>query len=112
MLKGFKDKAVAVTLKTYFNNSDLQEYGKMLKLEIDSANKTAKMEVHLKGENEPLNVTIGNYSATSNGDDGIFLLKDVNTSKEWMKSVIKNIFKGEISHPVPASIVKLISTEM
>jgi hypothetical protein len=69
-------------------NSKLGRYGEMLKLEIDSKQKTISLEILPKGETTPIQVRIGNYEIIE-GDEGGLKLGDIQTSREWMTELIK-----------------------
>ena len=60
MFRGLKDKALSKSLEVAINLK-IKEYGEMLKLNLDSQNKTIEFEVMLKGEKEPLKVFVNNY---------------------------------------------------
>ena len=63
MFKKIKDVALSKGVKMAINNQ-IKEYGKMLKLNLDSNQKSIEMEVLLDGEHEPLKVHVKNYEMT------------------------------------------------
>jgi hypothetical protein len=71
-------------------NSKLGRYGEMLKLEIDSKRKTISLEILPKGEDKPIQVTIGRYEVIEGGQGGL-KLRDIQTSREWMTEIIKTL---------------------
>ena len=55
-----KDAALSKGTKIAIN-SQIKEYGKMLKLNLDSTQKSIEIEVMLDGEHKPLKVHMRNY---------------------------------------------------
>jgi hypothetical protein len=72
MFKKMKDAALSKGAKVAMN-SYIKEYGKMLKLNLDSKNKSIALEVLLEGEKEPLSVNVQRYELTE--ENGKNLLK-------------------------------------
>ena len=60
----------------------------MLKLEIDSKQKTISLEILPKGEDKPIQVHIRNYEIIE-GDLGGVKFGDIETSREWITESIK-----------------------
>jgi hypothetical protein len=67
-------------------NKFFERYGKVLTLKIDSNNKTMSAEVILKGESEPIMVSIGRYEVHSEGRQGL-ALSNIQTSRPWMTEI-------------------------
>jgi hypothetical protein len=82
-------------------NSKLGRYGEMLKLEIDSKQKTVELEILLVGEDKPVQVTILKYEIIEGG----LSWSDVKTSRQWITEVIKTF----APNPVPISNHKALS---
>jgi len=61
MLKKMKDAALSKGAKIAIN-SQIKEYGQMLKLNLDSTQKSIEIEVMLDGEQEPLNEIPSEYA--------------------------------------------------
>jgi len=94
MFKSLKDKALSKAIISGINLK-IKEYGKMLKLNLDSTNKTIELEIMLKGEKEPLKVFVNSYEISE--EDGKYFLyaKDIKTSREWINIIAENYLKGE-----------------
>ncbi|PAF51760.1 hypothetical protein BKH43_00555 [Helicobacter sp. 13S00401-1] len=72
---------------------------KMLKLNLDSTNKTIDLEVKLKGESESIKVYITGYKLVKLDDERALLyFETIQTSREWIDTLIKLYFKDK---PVP-----------
>jgi len=65
----------------------MERYGYMLKLDIDSGEKTIDLELLLRGESIPLRIHVGRYEILAGAESGI-KISQINTSKEWITEVI------------------------
>ncbi|MDB6068789.1 MAG: hypothetical protein JWR26_4997 [Pedosphaera sp.] len=81
-------------LREYFNNR-FKSLGTMTKLQIDSTNKKATLELDLKGETQPLQITINRYELTTVGGKMFIEIKEFETSREWINSLAKPLLKGK-----------------
>ncbi len=106
---GFMDNTVAVGLKQIINEK-IKSFGHVEKLLLNSGQKRLEIALQLRGETEPLRVTVTNYELVKYGDSAVVLIKELNTSKEWVNALwlerIKQ-FKFEIP-PQYASMVKFM----
>ena len=87
------DPVVGWGLREYFNRN-YKSLGTMTNLQIDSTNKRATLDLELKGETQPLRVTINCYELTSVGDKSFIEIKELNTSREWINSLAGGFLKG------------------
>lgn len=106
MLKKMKDAALSKVAKIAINNQ-IKEYGKMLKINLDSKQKSIEVEVMLDGEHEPLSVHVKQYELTE--ENGKYLLKvhGVSTSRAWIDTVASSYLEGK-SFEIPAEYVKML----
>lgn len=81
-------------LREYFNHN-YKSLGTMTTLQIDSTNKRASLDLELKGETQPLHVTINRYELTSAGDKTFIEIKEINTSREWINMLAGDFLKGK-----------------
>ena len=80
--------------REYFNHH-YQSFGVMTTLHIDSTNKRASLDLELKGEAQPLQVTIGCYELSSMGGKTFIEIKEFNTSREWINFLARDFLKGK-----------------
>ena len=80
------DPVVGWGLREYFNYN-YKSLGTMTTLQIDSTNKRASLDLELKGETQPLHITINHYELTSAGDKTFIEIKEITTSREWINSL-------------------------
>ena len=79
----------------------------MLKLNLDSKEKSIELEVMLDGEKEPLTVKVDNY--TLDEEQGRFFLKiyGVQTSRAWINTIASSYLEGK-SFEIPAEYAKML----
>ena len=106
MFRGLKDKALSKSLEVAINFK-IKEYGEMLKLNLDSQNKTIEFTIILKGEKEALEVFVNNYEISEEEGKYYLYAKDIKTSREWINIVAENYLKGE-KVELPEKIAKTL----
>ena len=106
MLRKIKDATLSKGVKIAINNQ-IKEYGRMLKLNLDSKEKTIEIEVLLDGECEPLKVRIGDYKMIE--EDGRYTMQvhDVSTSRAWINTIASSHLEGK-SFEIPAEYAKML----
>ena len=82
-----KDRVVERAALTYLNQSLLAPYGKATSLRLDSAARTLRVEVELKGENQSVEVDIVGYEITREGEQYYATIREVRTSREWLTTL-------------------------
>ena len=106
MLKKMKDVALSHGAKMAIN-TQIEAYGKVQKLNLDSKNKSINMEVMLEGEIEALSVHVDNYELIET--DGLSQLKvrGVTTSRTWINTVASAHLEGK-SFDIPDEYAKML----
>src|SRR5258708_6113869 len=95
------DSAVAWGVREYFNRK-FQFLGTMTTLQIDAAKKTALIELDLKGESQPVRITINRYELKADGDQTCLDIKEIQISREWLNSLAAEFLKqGKLNFTVP-----------
>jgi len=105
-LKAGKDVALAQGAKMAINNQ-IKEYGEMLKLNLDSENKSIEMEVMLDGEKESLKVHVKKYTLLQEGDKHFLKIEGVKTSRAWINTVASSYLEGK-TFEIPAEYAKML----
>src|SRR6185503_16054340 len=89
VLRKAKDHLVASAAPAVLNETIMADYGKITRLELDSAAKKLHVEVLLRGESQPIQVEIGSYKIEPS-DKGVFLtIQQVTTSREWITTLVR-----------------------
>jgi hypothetical protein len=87
------DSTVAWGVREFFNHH-CKHLGHMTHLQIDATNKKASFDLDLKGETQPLHVTIERYELSTIGDKTFIEIKEFHTSREWINSLAGGFIKG------------------
>ena len=101
-----KDSAISFA-KEKIINIKFKRYGEMLDFNINSENKLINAKVTLKGESEPLTITIFNYKILENNNSSFIGFDKISTSKEWMNLLAEDFLK-EKKFPLPSKFSGLI----
>lgn len=111
-MKTFFANNACLPVRMYLNQFIIKEYGKMLKLEIDPVKQTMSLEVLLKGEVEPLHVSVGRYACVAANGDSRLTLHDVTTSREWINALIQGLHPNGLSVPLNGTVATLANKVM
>ena len=106
MFGRMKDAALSKSVKTALN-SYMKEYGKMLKLELDSKSKKVMLEVMLEGEKEPLSVEIERYELTEESGKHYLKAYGIHTSRAWINTLAATYLEGK-AFEVPKQYVQML----
>lgn len=89
----------------------LAPYGDMLNFQIDSAAKTVTLEILLKGEKEPVRLTLSGYEIrTDAAGKTAATISGATASREWIETLLREFAVGhEIDVPPKiASVLRLL----
>ncbi len=106
MLKKMKDAALSKGAKAAINHY-IKEYGKMLKLTLDSEHKSIEVEVLLDGEKEPLLVRVERYELTEENGRHFLKIHGIQTSRAWINTVAASYLEGK-AFEIPAEYAKML----
>jgi hypothetical protein len=82
-----KDRLMESMALPMLNNSLLKPYGQATHLRLNSGEKSASVTLDLKGEAEPIEITIGNYEIIPEGEKVFLIIRAVTTSREWLTTL-------------------------
>ena len=88
------DAAVQWGAREFFNHR-YNLLGTMTTLQIDSTNKKASFDLELKGETQPVRITINQYKLTSEGGKTLIEVTDIDTSREWLTVLARQFMNGK-----------------
>jgi hypothetical protein len=81
-------------VRAEINSGLLKKYGKMTKLEIDKENKRINADLDLKGEKEPIRLTLSNYRLIqAEGKSPLFELGSIEVSRAWLNALLETFVK-------------------
>jgi len=110
MLQKMKDKALSQGAKIAINKQ-IEAYGKILSLNLDSKQKSITMEVMLEGEMEALGIHIDEYELKETNGQHQLIIKGVKTSRVWINTVASAYLVGK-AFDVPDEYGKMFYTIM
>ncbi|MBV9127982.1 MAG: hypothetical protein JO117_07845 [Verrucomicrobia bacterium] len=95
---------VASTAGRQLLRARLAPYGDMLNFQVDPAAKTIALEILLKGETEPLRLTLSGYELRTTdaaaGGKTHFTVAGATASREWVHTLLRELLVGrEIELP-------------
>jgi hypothetical protein len=105
-----KDSSTSFILERVLQSA-FAKYGRMLNFYIDSRQRTAQVEVLLKGEKEALTIIVQDYELVTDEAGSHMLVKKATASREWVQVLINEFLIGK-KFPIPAkyaSMVKLVA---
>jgi len=101
-----KDKAVSMAIEKTVNYK-IQEFGKMLKFNLDSKNKKMSLEIMLDGEKEELHVEVNNYMIHEEDEKSYLVAENITTSRAWINTVAAQYLSGQ-KFEIPTEYVKIL----
>jgi hypothetical protein len=87
-------------------NKKMGRFAQMLKLDVNSDKKSISLELLLKGENSPIQITVGRYEILTGEQSGI-KVSQISTSREWMTGLIQTFASERTIHFKHAKLLKL-----
>ena len=106
MIRGAKDGALALTLKSFLNDR-FRDYGEVLDCEIDT--KACRLTLHalLRGERGPITAAIERYELKSTAEGAVVVLLKFSSSREWVTRLLTRLFTGK-SYKLPTAVSALL----
>lgn len=101
-----KDIALAKGLQVAINTY-IKEYGKILRLDLNSQDKSIETEMMLDGEKEPLTVIVSRYEIVQKEDRHLLIVHGVEASRSWINSVASSHLEGK-SFLIPSKYVTML----
>ncbi len=106
MFRKMKDATLSKAANIAINHK-VKEYGKMLKLNLDSESKTIELELMLDGEKEPLHVKVNHYKLNEEQGRHYLVAEDIVTSRAWINTVASQYLHGQ-KFEIPEEYAKLL----
>jgi hypothetical protein len=103
-----KDRVLSTRLKN-IANEQLEPYGEIVELRVNTLERWAACRIRLEGETEILELELSRYQLNRSGDfrsleiDG----ENIHTSRQWLTSLLRDKL-GRKSIPLPAQFGWLI----
>jgi len=88
-----KETALQVALKALINQ-EIEEFGVVTELDIDTNKKTMRVELDLKGETSPILINVASYALSEKNGATHLALENVIASREWIAAVLNKYVVG------------------
>jgi len=96
-----KETALGLALKGFINR-EIDPFGKVSQLAIDTSRKTLHAELDLKGEPSPISIEVGAYELSETNGVVHIAFQNVTTSREWITAVLNKYVVGR-TFPLPSA---------
>jgi hypothetical protein len=107
-LNSAKDRLLSQGAKARLNHL-LRKYGTMLDFRLNTTERTLSVSMHLRGEENPINITVHEYALVTK-EGRTFVEIDgskIETSREWLTTLIQDQV-GRRSLPIPDKLARFI----
>lgn len=101
-----KDRALSRAIEA-LGRRHLARYGELSRVRLDSGGRTVVLEVLLRGETEPVCVSINRYEVLSEEQRDFVVVRDISVSREWMKALAEDVLKGR-RFEIPHALAKVL----
>jgi hypothetical protein len=92
-LTACKDGAVEAAGKAFLNQQ-IEKFGAVTRLRLDSKQKTISAELSLKGETTPVTINVDSYEVTQTADGAYIAVRRVHASREWIGALLSELVVG------------------
>ncbi|MCX7069540.1 MAG: hypothetical protein NTW01_00900 [Gammaproteobacteria bacterium] len=106
LARGVKDGALALSLKAFVNDK-LSAYGEIVDVTIDTAVNRLTARAMLKGERDPVTVTVERYEIESEGEERFIKLKTFTSSRSWLTQLLNKLLADK-RYKIPTAVSKLL----
>jgi hypothetical protein len=106
-IKGGKDSAISSAMKI-LAQKHVSGFANINTIEIDSSNRSLMAEVLLKGESEPIVLTVVGYEIITKGEKRLFVPHEVSASRQWIDALAKEYLQGR-AFEIPAPFAKALT---
>jgi hypothetical protein len=110
MAHAFKDAGASFIVERAIAHR-LQPYGRMLNFSIDSKSKRIRLEILLKGETEPVTITVEEYQLINEAGADFVTIKKASASREWINALLQD-FAIDKPIPLPAKYANIVKTAL
>ncbi len=106
MFGRMKDMALSKGAKIAINKQ-IEAFGEVRSLTLDTKNKSIELDVMLEGELETLHVNVGKYEITGEQGSKKLSVSQISTSRKWINTLAAKYLEGK-SFDLPDEYAKTI----
>jgi len=93
-LSDAKDRMIEAMAAPILNRSLFAPYGQAREIRLNSTDKIVDIVFDLKGETDPVRVTLDGYEFTNIGDETFVTIHSMKTSREWLTAAVERNVVG------------------
>ena len=97
-----KEKALQAAAKAFINRQ-IEKFGVLTRLEIDSRKRSLRGELELRGEPSPITIQVGSYALSEADGASYITFQDIQSSREWITALLSQYLAGQ-KLPVPKAV--------
>ncbi len=101
-----KDVGASAAIRLWLAH-EVASFGELKAFSINSRDKSARLELLLKGEPVPILLEILEYELVETTGKPFIVLKRVRASREWLEAILHRFLVGR-PQPLPAHLQKVI----
>jgi hypothetical protein len=94
-----KETALGLALRAFINR-EIEPFGSVSQLALDTTRKTLRAELDLKGEPSPISINVAAYELSEKNGVVHIAFQNVTTSREWITAVLNKYVVGH-TFPLP-----------
>jgi hypothetical protein len=87
LFTSLKETALRATIKAFVNR-EMEGFGTVTDLAIDTSKKTMRIELELKGEASRIVINVGSYELSEKNGEIHIGFQNVSASREWITGVL------------------------
>ena len=91
----------------WFINEKIRRYGTVTHFKIDNKTRTIEAEVMLKGELEPITITLAGYALERTHAGHALRFAEIKVSRIWMEALARDFLQKPL--PLPAEAAKWLA---
>lgn len=89
-----KERSLEAAARTFINRQ-IEKFGVLTRLSIDSKCRAIRAELDLRGEPSPIVINVGAYDLSESDGASYIAVRDVSTSKEWITALVNRYVVGQ-----------------
>ncbi len=93
-------------------NEVMEGVGEMLNFQLDTKNKNIYFEIMLKGESEPIKISLLQYEFIKKNEKQYIMFQEIYASRVWIDLVLKQFILPKFAHDnlyeLPQSVLKYL----
>lgn len=104
-ISSVKDAGSGVAVEKWLER-ELAPYGQLLGFQLNSREKSIRLNVHLKGEVHNVEIDIQRYEVVQQGGRDYIIVRQASASREWLRAAAQNFLVGRMIE-IPAQYAGL-----